>query len=117
MSGESVVAQTLTTIQIYFDRSEAVVAQATLEAHGIYAVLPDWYHVSNAWHYTVAMQGIRLSVRDEDAATALELLKPASDFEEPETEASITSTVIAFLCFFLTGVPYPVRRRKRPPTN
>ncbi len=84
-----------------------------LEAHGIFAIIPDWFVANNAWHYTFAIQGIRLCVLDEDEPIALELLRASQGFKLPETEISIKNGLIAFLCFYFCGVPYTVRRSKR----
>ncbi|MEQ8824850.1 MAG: hypothetical protein RIC14_10795 [Filomicrobium sp.] len=103
----------LVTVWVFYDRSEALVAKSMLEAHGIYADVPDWFLTTNAWHFTVALQGIRLNVFDRDAPVALELLKrQLPGYEEPEAEASIFSGVFAFFSFFFAGLPYPVRKRK-----
>lgn len=113
-AGRTGVLAMVKTIRVFYDRSDAVVAQSMLQAHGILAILPDWFQTSNAWHYTFALQGIRLCVLDCDASIAAELLKAVPGYEEPETKPSITNGLIAFLCFYFAGIPYPVRRRVVP---
>ena len=102
----------LTTVRVFYDRPEAVAAAAMLDAHGVYAVLPDWFHSANAWHLTVALQGIRLQVLDDDASDAAELLKGVADYQPPPTEFSAGRGIIALLCWYVAAVPYPVRRRR-----
>ena len=85
-----------------------------LEAHGLFATLPDWFLSANAWHHTFAIQGIRLCVLDDDESVATELLKGSPDYEAPETRASIKRGLIALLCLYFGGIPYPVRRPRRP---
>lgn len=103
----------LKTVQVFYDLPEAVVAKSMLEAHGIFAVIPDWLHASNAWHYTFAIQGIRLCVLEDDEALALELLQPSPTYEEPQRAASCQSGLMALLSYVFAGLPYPVRRRTK----
>ncbi len=102
----------MVTIGVYFDRPESVVVQSMLRAYGIAADLPDWHQTGNAWHWTVALQGIRVNVPDRDAGTAAELLKSLPDYQEPETELTVAGSLTTAFCFFLAGVPYPARRRR-----
>lgn len=81
-----------------------------LDAHGLYATLPDWFHTANAWHLTVALHGIRLHVLDDDADAAAELLRGAPDYAPPPTRMSLRNAIIALLCWSIASVPYPVRR-------
>jgi hypothetical protein len=101
----------LKTVQVFYDLPEAVAAKSMLEAHGIFAVLPDWFHATNAWHYTFALQGIRLCVLEDDEVISTELLTPSPTYEEPKKRASFKTALIACLCFFIANVPYPVRQR------
>ena len=102
----------LKTVWVFYDRSEAIVAKSMLDAHGLYATLPDWFHTANAWHLTVALHGIRLHVLDDDAGAAAELLKGVPDYAPPPTRISIGNGLIALLCWSIASVPYPVRRRQ-----
>lgn len=97
------------TVGVFYDRSQALVAKSLLEAHGIFVVLPDWYHMTNAWHLTFALQGIRLCVMDCDEQAAIELLRLPKGHHVGETRSSLAGGLIAVLCFFAAGVPYPVR--------
>ena len=113
-TGRAAVLTSIKTVRVFYDRPEAAVAKSMLEAHGIFAVLPDWFLTTNAWHYTFAIQGIRLCVLDDDEPLAAELLKASPNYEESESKASVKNGLIAFLCFYFCGIPYPVRRPTRP---
>lgn len=101
------------TIQNFYNISDAVIARSFLEAHGIYAWLPDWNYVSNAWHHLFALQGIRLCVLDSEQARASELLAAAErrpfGAERPRTG----DLVIASAAYLLVGIPHPIRKRRR----
>jgi len=68
---------------------EGEVARGLLEAAGIEAVVLDTAMMSVAWHLGPAMGGVRLQVRPEDRAAALEVLaggeaEIGSSWEDPE---------------------------------
>lgn len=104
----------LVTIGLYDNRSEALVAKSFLEAYGIYAILPDLLTASNAWHYTTALQGIRLCILDADAERANALLSDVK--ETPITQGKLRKSdlVIAGLAYLVAGIPHPVRRHESP---
>jgi hypothetical protein len=57
--------------------SEAQTMQSVLAGSAIESFLPDELTVQNNWMWTDAMGGVRLEVRQEDAARADELLREA----------------------------------------
>jgi hypothetical protein len=103
----------LVTIHVFFDQSEALLAKSLLESQDLYAVLPDWHHVTNAWHLSVALQGIRLCTLDIHAEEASALL---GKFSEPTIDRESRRNgdmLLAFLAMLIAGIPHPVRRRQR----
>lgn len=102
----------LETIRVFDTQAEAAVARSLLDAHGIYALLPERHHAANAWHLTFALQGLRLSVLERDAAIAAELLQPAPGYAEPQTELTLSRFLLGAFCFLFGSVPYTVRRHK-----
>lgn len=97
------------TIGVFHDQAQAVVAKSLLDAHGMFALLPDWYHAANAWHMTFALQGIRLCVMDSDAEAAMELLRLSKGQDAIATRLTVQGGLIALLCFLVAGIPYPAR--------
>jgi len=95
--GSRRVGAAMITVGVFYDRSQAVVAKSLLDAHGIFAVLPDWYHTTNAWHLTFALQGIRLCVMDCDEEAAVELLRLPTAHHVGETRPTLAGGLFAVL--------------------
>lgn len=74
----------MTIVRRFRDLADAEVASATLDAAGVAHSLSDTYLVGLAWHYSTALQGIRLSVDQADAEEARELLSLTAAAEWPE---------------------------------
>lgn len=81
------MAETLVTIERFRDLPEALLAKGKLESAGIECFLTDAELVRTDWLWSNAIGNMRLKVRREDAAEALELLdEPAPEiFLDPET--------------------------------
>jgi len=126
-----VTAERLAVVAAYSYLHEAEFARTSLEAEGIATFLENENLIRLDWLYMNALGGLRLLVRDEDAARAREILaQPESasiSSESPETAAESCpscgsqSTVatetrrrITHVLWLLTGVPWirPGRRRR-----
>jgi hypothetical protein len=125
---EVVDSQRLVTVRRYRDLSEAIVARTVLESAGIYCFLRDENLVRLDWQVSNFIGGIRLQVRPEDEAAAVDLLNqpvPESipfegrgDYAQPvcprcgstniSFEGSNRKAAIASL--FLLGLPLPLGR-------
>jgi hypothetical protein len=103
----------LVTVHVFFDQSEALVAKSLLESQDLYAVLPDWHHVTNAWHLTVALQGIRLCTLDIHAEEARALLGNISEPKVDNESRRIGDMLLAAVAMLIAGIPHPIRRRRR----
>lgn len=68
-------ANELVTIDRFLFVNDAELARATLDAHGIDAVLADENIVRMSWGDAQAHGGVRLQVRRGDAAEAMEILR------------------------------------------
>lgn len=100
----------LAVVKVYSDLSEALVAKSFIEAHGYYGFIPDWHHLSAAWHYTVALQGVRLCTTEADAAGVRMLLDDIEPGGLQEPSFSIGSLFVAAGAYLIAGLPYPIRR-------
>ncbi len=77
----------LVTVSKHFDVSEAIVARALLDQHGIPAFLFDHRLAGVNWLYLFALGGVRLMVPERDAETACRLLADLSEkIDVPEDE-------------------------------
>jgi hypothetical protein len=65
----------LTTIATFDLMPSAHIALGKLQAAGIDAVLADEHLVQTDWLYAIAVGGIKLRVREQDAARAREILQ------------------------------------------
>jgi triphosphoribosyl-dephospho-CoA synthetase len=101
----------IVTVRAYPTYSEAAVAKTFLEAHGVFAVIPDWYHATNAWHLTNALQGVRLCTFEIEAADARELLDAPLSRKPAEGRLPVSEAILAAVIYLLAGIPHPVRRR------
>lgn len=117
---------------------EAEFARTSLEAEGIVTVIENENLIRLDWLYMNALGGLRLLVREEDAARAREILAqpepaaapidptdPAAEGStpptdscprcgSPETEAVETRRKVGHVLWLLTGFPFvrPGRRRR-----
>jgi hypothetical protein len=71
----------LVTVRKYSEMSEALIARASLEGAGIEAFLCDENMARLEWQLMIYLGGMRLQVKEEDVAAALEIL----DSPMPET--------------------------------
>jgi hypothetical protein len=69
------VLDELVTIDRFLFVNDAELARATLDAHGLDAVLADENIVRMSWGDAQAHGGVRLQVRRRDAAEAMEILR------------------------------------------
>ncbi len=75
----------LVTIRLFRDLPEALLAKGMLESAGIECFLADANMVRLDWFISNAIGNMRLQVRKEDAAAALEILnQPVSEDVEQE---------------------------------
>ena len=74
----------MVTVQNCLSLPEAQILKSLLEGSGVPTFLPDEYTVQNDWMLTNAIGGVRVQVRDEDAARAREILRQADTPEDPE---------------------------------
>ncbi len=100
----------LQTIGVYYDLPGVLVARSLLEAHGILTFVPKYWHNANAWHFTIALGGMRLCVLDCDAVKATQLLKLPADTQPLKMKFSFLNAIIALLFLIYIGMPFPVRR-------
>lgn len=110
MSAELEMAA-IVTVRAYPTYSEAVVAKSFLEAHGVFALIPDWYHATNSWHLTNALQGVRLCTIEIEAADARELLDATLSTKPAERRLPVSEVILAAVTYLFAGIPHPVRRR------
>jgi hypothetical protein len=73
------------TIARYDTMPEAHIALGRLEAEGIEAWLADENLVQTDWLYSIAVGGIKLQVRSEDAGRASEIL--TADYSDALADA------------------------------
>jgi hypothetical protein len=118
----------LVTIERFRDLPEALLAKGKLESAGIRCFLADSELVRTDWLWSNAIGNMRLQVRSEDAADALELLhEPAPEiflddevgefYQQPRCP-KCNSSDIAFESIdrklsyglMLIGLPIPIRK-------
>lgn len=102
----------LVTVGTFLSSEEALISQSFLDAHGVVAFVHDWHLATNAWHFTHAIQGVRLSVPDTDLVLARQLLACAEPVETPPTPLSLRSVAWAIIAYFMVGIPHPVSRKR-----
>ena len=89
----------------YYDRSEAVVASAALDAAG----MPNWIESFNQIavqpFWEIALHGYRLMVVEEELAAALSVIEEARRTRSFEGErlSKHHLTLVTFVLFFATG--------------
>lgn len=99
-------------MKTYYDAPSATVAQSYLSSHGLVAILLDWHTVTNAWHYSLAVHGIRLCTVEPSLPQAQALLEKGVEPSDPEfvRTADPINWLIATFALFFVGLPFPVRR-------
>lgn len=106
----------LVTLRTFQDPSEAIVARALLEQHGLLAVTPEIHQYSvHPWQIS-ALGGLRLMVRIEDLDAARALLDTAAAPAEAGTYETCpkceSANVVRFAhwtraAYFLSGIIPP----------
>ncbi len=112
----------LVTVAVYHDLPGAMVARSCLEAYGLVAVLPEWYHSAVAWQLIFALHGLRLWTVDSTAEIAEELLHGAAPehvavIEEKQSgwlnaDITIVDIVIAAVVVVMISLPLPLWKRR-----
>ena len=113
----------LVTVAGFVDHPQAYVAKALLEQHGFCIFLFDESMIRLAWHYGVALGGLKLMVPDAEAEAAKALLAAPADIAgEPidlcpecgsEDVFRQPSRPLGLLGFLMAGIPILVPTRKR----
>lgn len=115
----------LTTLRVYYDLPEALVARSRLHDGGIACFLPDGFIVHNSWTHIVALGGIRLLVHEPNIERAQALLDepppPAAEGEPldlcPDCGAEDVfrqpSWIAAALAYLAVQLPLLVTTRQR----
>lgn len=107
MSGLAVVA-------VLYSPGECAVVLSRLRAAGIAAVADSWYTGTVAWHWTVALGGMRILVPVPELEAASSLLAERSEDLLPRPAYSrhwVLNAVVAVLILLLSGFPPPARIR------
>lgn len=99
------------TVRTFATPAEAVIAKSFLEAHGLFVLIPDFYHAANAWHLVTALQGVRLCTFEDAAHDARRLLSTGDQAAAPKGRIAIRDIVLAAVIYFFAGIPHPIRRR------
>ena len=101
---------------------EALVIRSLLEAHGISASLDAVHHATMAWHHTMALQGLTVSVPQPDAEHAKSLLaiqdreiRPDPTDDSPTGATGVTQVLVSVGIWALTGLPCPYWQRTIKP--
>ena len=95
----------LTTVGRAYGVSEAALAAALLDAHGIEVFLDSWHTVSVQWYWAHALGGIELRVPASQAGPALEIL---ADFQTTSRcKNRLLRLIIVSIVFFWVGFPPP----------
>lgn len=76
----------LITLETYDNAMQATLAKNYLEAAGIRCSLADEYSVSNLWHLSNAIGGIKLQVAEEDLERASDLLDEVENQHRSQSE-------------------------------
>lgn len=80
------MASKLVTVATFGEAIKAQLCRAKLTASGIRSFLPDEHVSTLNPHYMAASSGIRVQVRQEDAARAMDVLRAASEAPEGEED-------------------------------
>ncbi len=81
------------TVETYQNAMQAHLAKNHLEAAGIRCVLADEHSVSNLWHLSIAIGGIKLQVAESDLERAEEVLDALEHHRGTEDPAAIAADV------------------------
>ena len=95
----------------YYDRNEALIVSAALDAAGVPTFLENHEQNANLPFEQIALGGFRVMVCEQDLAAALGVLEEArraSSFEG-EQLSQRTFWVPSLLLVLLTGIPLPFR--------
>ncbi len=84
----------LKTIVSYRDIPIAELAKSKLESEGIYCFLANKNHIGMNWLYSLALGGVKVQVKEEDAELALKILNEdfSSELSEVENEFTLLCT-------------------------
>jgi hypothetical protein len=95
----------------YYDRSEALVASAALDAAGIPTFVENHEQNANLPFEQIALGGFRLMVCEQDIADALSVLGDArgAPLLEGERLSQRTYWLPSLMLVLLMGVPLPFR--------
>lgn len=105
MSGLAVVA-------VLYTPGESAVVLSRLQAAGIPAFADNWYIGTLAWHWTVALGGIRVLVPAAELAAASTLLAERGEDRPPPPAFSryrLLNAAIAIAALLVASVPPPAR--------
>lgn len=102
----------LETVAIAYSQAEIAVLYSFLEGHGIWTALHSHGQVAVNWGITLALGGVRLQVREEDAPEARALL--AEIAQRPFTGRLFTGhrafdLLLAIVIMLASGPPPPAR--------
>ena len=102
------------------DVFEAHAIKSYLESHGILAFLPDEQTISTATHLRIAVGDVRIMVYKDNFDNAADLLRIADANSEetkenikPASENSLFSWFVSIIITLLSGVPTPLKFKKR----
>ena len=95
----------------YFDRNEALIVSAALDAAGIPNFVENHEQNANQPFEQVALGGFRLLVCEEDLSDALAVIEEARRTPSLEGERLVQQTFVwpSLLLLLLIGVPLPFR--------
>ena len=103
----------LATVAIVYSLGECAVVLSRLQAYGIHAMADPWHTASVAWHWTVALGGIRIVVFEGDLEVAAELLADREPDEQPMrlpfSRYPLLNALVAIAILLAASVPPPAR--------
>lgn len=103
-----------------FDPGEAHIIRGALESVGIPCFILDEHHNTIAWHYQVALGGMRLAVPEsflEDAKNIITQTNSENRIPSenlpwlPQSASAQAWSIIAILLYYLAGFFIPQRRK------
>jgi len=95
-----------TTVAQVHGMSEASLAVCMLAGHGIAGRAESWHTATTAWHWSHALDGVRLRVPAEHAQAARELL---AGMQGPPRARRWQLVLFFLLAFWWAGLPPPPR--------
>lgn len=87
--GPNIMLGRLITVEAYQNAMQAHLAKNHLEAAGIHSVLPDEHSVSNLWHLSGAIGGIKLQVAESDLERAEAVLDALENHRSDAASVSV----------------------------